>query len=86
MSSMSSSAVTQRIFLDLQPIVSITEKVTALNDTISSVEGFQDLDWGNNIETPTQIELLFCNPLHVTPFPMSHGANMIYQYGVLRTR
>ena len=55
---MSSSAVTQRIFLDLKPIVSIAEKLCALNEILSQVDGFEDLYWGYNVEALDQLEIL----------------------------
>jgi hypothetical protein len=53
-----SSAVTQRIFIDLKPVVSIDEKINALYGVLSEVEGFENLYWGYNAESLGQLEIL----------------------------
>lgn len=53
-----SSGVSQRIFLDLNPVVSIEEKIHALYDVLSEVEGFENLYWGYNVESLNQVEIL----------------------------
>lgn len=59
-----SCGVTQRIFIDLKPIVSIDEKLHALYEVLSEVEGFENLYWGYNIESLDQVEiwLLWSSP------------------------
>lgn len=53
-----SSGVSQRIFLDLEPVVSIDEKIHSLNEVLSEVQGFENLYWGYNIASLNQVEIL----------------------------
>ena len=55
---MPSSVISQRIFIDLKPVVQVSEKMNALNNILSGVEGFDELYWGNNVESLNQLEIL----------------------------
>jgi hypothetical protein len=64
-----SSVVTQRIFIDLKPVVSIDEKLNALYEVLSEVEGFDNLYWGYNLESLDQVEILLRKDPTFTALP-----------------
>lgn len=63
-----SSAVAQRIFIDLKPVVSIDEKINALYGILSEVEGFENVYWGYNVESLDQLEILLRKSPALTAF------------------
>lgn len=84
MAGMSSSAIAQRIFIDLKPVVQVQEQITALNDILSGVEGFDDLYWGNNVEALDQLEIIL-RKTYTDLFSflsMKFTANQSNQFGV----
>ena len=52
------SAATQRIFIDLKPIVSIDEKLDTLYGILSEVDGFVSLYWGYTVGSLSRMEIL----------------------------
>ena len=64
-----SSAVAQRVFIDLKPVVSLDEKINALYSILSEVEGFENVYWGYNVESLDQLEILLRKHPVLTAFP-----------------